>query len=155
MPVGGPGPEQLAALSARLREMGKDGGGLRRELYKAIDEAAQPLTRKIGTADHLEPYMPNRYAGVLAGDLAVTAVKRGGQRASVSIRAKGRAHKRKVQHLNAGILSHPVYGDRKKWVTQRAGMRSGFFSDAVREQAPDIRERVQQAVHDVAAKITS
>jgi hypothetical protein len=41
------------------------------------------------------------------------------------------------------------------WVIQTGGMRSGFFTDAVREQVPDIREKVQQAMHEVGKKITS
>jgi hypothetical protein len=159
MPVGGPGPVQLRALSLRLRDAGKEGQGLRRELYKAISKAAEPLAREISSGEHLRPYLPDRYAAVLATDLAVTAVKRGGERASVSIRAKGRTRKRKVQELNAGLLTHPVYArgprDTWTWKTQTGGMRPGFFSVPVREAAPGIRDEVQKAMETVAAKITS
>jgi hypothetical protein len=34
-------------------------------------------------------------------------------------------------------------------------MQSGFFTDAVREHIPGIRERVAEAVHQVGKKITS
>ena len=159
MPVGGPGPQQLRDLSVRLKAMGKEGQGLRRELYRAIDEASKPFARKVTAADYLYPYMPDRYADVLASDMKVTAQKRGGERASVALKAQGRLHRREVQRINAGLLRHPVFarGLRADWAwkSQIAGMRPGFFTDAAREAAPGIRDRVAQACHDVGRKITS
>jgi hypothetical protein len=161
MPVGGPGPQQLRDLSLRLREMGKEGQGLRRALYKAINESVKPFTFTMNSASYLMPYMPNRYAEVLAGDVRVTATKRGGQRASVVITVKGRQHKRQVQTLNAGLLRHPVFAERGtprstwRWKTQTGGMRSGFFSDAAHRAAPSIRAEVQKAMDDTAKKLTS
>jgi hypothetical protein len=161
MPVGGPGPQQLRDLSLRLRAMGNEGKGLQRELYRAINESVKPFSVEISSADYLMPYMPNRYAEVLAGDLKVTATKRGGQRARVAITAKGRQHKRQVQRINAGILKHPTFAKRGTprsswhWVTQTGGMRSGFFSDAAHRAAPGIRAEVQKAVDAVGKKITS
>jgi hypothetical protein len=156
------GDQQLRDLSLRLREMGTEGKGLRRELYRAINDAAAPLTKQIVDPAWLYPYMPNRYArDDLAPDLAVTTVKRGGQRASVLIRARGRTRDRQVTRLNAGLIKHPVFARKGTprrdwhWVVQTKGMRSGFFTDAVRSQAPDIREKVLAAVHDVGKKITS
>lgn len=160
MPVEGPGPQQLRDLSLRLRAMGTQGQGLRRELYKAINDSAKPFAAKISAVAYLDPYMPNRYAGVLASDLAVTAVKRGGQSANVSIRVRGRVRRRQVQTLNAGLIRHPVFAREGtprrdwEWKTQTGGMVAGFFTDAVREAAPGIRDDVQQAMADVAAKIT-
>lgn len=161
MPVGGPGPTQLRDLSLRLREMGLEGKGLRRELFKAINQSVKPFALEINSAAYLMPYMPNRYAAVLAGDLRVTATKRGGQRARVAITVKGRQHKRQVQRINAGILKHPTFAKRGTprstwhWVTQTGGMRAGFFSDAAHRAAPGIRAEVQQAVDAVGKKITS
>jgi hypothetical protein len=154
MPIEGPGSQQLRDLSLRLRAMGTQGQGLRRELYRAINDAARPFAAKISNAAYLSPYMPSRYADVLASDLSVTAVKRGGARASVTIQARGRVHRRQVQAVNAGILSHPLYGNRKYWFRQADGMTPGFFTDAVVEAAPGIRADVQKAMDDVAAKIT-
>jgi hypothetical protein len=155
------GEQQLRDLSLRLRAMGSEGKGLQRELYRAISDAAKPLTAQLVDPAWLYPYMPDRYADALAPDLAVTAVKRGGQRASVVIRARGKTRDRQVTRLNAGIIRHPVFARRGEprrmwnWVFQTAGMRSGFFSDAVSAQAPDIRGKVQAAMHGVAQKITS
>jgi len=156
------GDQQLRVLSLRLRDMGTEGKGLRRELYAAISDAATPLETQLVDPAWLYPYMPDRYArDDLAPDLAVTAVKRGGQRATVYIRVRGETRDRQVTRLNAGIIRHPVFADRGiprrdwNWVYQTKGMRSGFFSDAVHTQAPEIRRKVQAAMHDVAQKITS
>jgi hypothetical protein len=155
------GDQQLRDLSLRLREMGKEGKGLQRELYRAISDAAKPVADQIVDPAWLFPFMPDRYAEELAPDLRVTTLKRGGQKASVSLRLRGKTRDRQVQRLNAGLLRHPVFARRGTprrtwhWKTQTGGMRSGFFTDAVRAQAPDIRAKVQQAVHEVGKKITS
>jgi hypothetical protein len=142
--------------------MGKEGKGLQRELYRAITEAAKPVAAQIVDPAWLFPYMPDRYAEFdLAPDLAVTTQKRGGERAFVRIRVKGRTKDRQVTRLNVGIIRHPVFADKGtprktwRWVYQTKGMRAGFFTDAVRAQAPDIRAEVLKAVHEVGKKITS
>ena len=155
------GDYQLRELSLRLREMGSEGKGLQRELYRAIREAGKPVAKQIVDPAWLFPYMPDRYAEVLASDLRVTTVNRGGQKASVLMRARGRDKDRQVTRLNVGILRHPVFADsavpRKewRWVYQREGMKPGFFTDAVRAAAPGIRDAVAEAVHEVGKKITS
>lgn len=154
------GDQQLRDLSLRLRDMGSDGKGLQRELYRAIGEAAQPVADQIVSPDWLFPYMPDRYATELAPDLRVTTLKRGGQRASVALRLRGRTRDRQVVRLNAGILRHPVFAREDvprwdwHWVNQTGGMRHGFFTDAVREHVPEIRDRVAVACHEVGKKIT-
>lgn len=160
MPVGGPGPYQLRTLSARLREAGSEGQGLRRELMKQINEAAKPLAREISDAAHLHPYMPDRYADILATDLRVSAVKSFARNPGVSIRAKARAHRRKVALLDSGVINHPVFarGDRRTWTwknNQTGGMRPGFFSDPCEKATPQIRERVLQAMTATGSRITS
>ena len=156
MPVSGPGPYQLRKLSARLREAGDEGQGLRKELYKAINEAAKPLAAEIRDPAHLQAYMPNRYAIVLAADLAVTATKSTSKNPGVAIRAKGRRHKRKVIQLDNGILKHPLYGNRDHWFEQLSGkMKAGFFTDPAERAAPAIRDQVMGALRETGKKITS
>lgn len=155
------GEQQLRDLSLRLRAMGKEGKGLQRELYRAINDAAKPVADQVVDPAWLFPFMPDPYARELAPDLKVTTLKRGGERASVRLALRGKTRDRQVTRLNAGILRHPVFAERGtprrdwRWVWQHGGMRSGFFSDAVREHIPEIRAGVQKACHDVGQKITS
>jgi hypothetical protein len=155
MPVSGPGPYQLRKLSARLREAGTEGQGLRRELYKAINQAAKPLAAEIKNAEHLHSYMPGRYAEVLAADLAVTATKSTSKNPGVAIRAKGRRHKRKVIQLDSGVLKHPLYGNRDHWFEQAHGVRAGFFAEPAKRAAPAIRDAVMDALRETGKRITS
>lgn len=161
MSVDGPGRERLRELAARLKEAGTDGKGLRRELMSELDKAAQPIARKIADPAHLAPYMPDRYAAILAGDLSVGAQRILSGNPRVSIRAKARAHRRKVRLLDAGLISHPKWPDhrpRSQWEWQNGqtgGMKAGFFSDPCREAAPEIREHVLAAITETLKKIAN
>lgn len=153
MPVRGPGPYQLRVLSARLRES-TEGQALRREFSKAVSESVKPFAAEIKDAGHLADYMPNRYAAVLAGDLSVTTSKSTGRNPGISIRARGRRHRRKVTQLDSGVLAHPVFGDRERWEYQTSHVKAGFFTEPAERAAPEIRKRVGEAMHRVGKKIT-
>jgi hypothetical protein len=153
-----PGAVQLDRLAARLRAAGTEGQGLRRELMKAITKAAEPLAKKISSLEHLEPYLPDPYAAILAKDLKVSASKSFSGDPKVSVVAQARQRKRKVVLLDNGFINHPVYarGPRKTWnwsSGQTGGMKAGFFSDATREAAPEIRERVMAALVETGRKV--
>jgi hypothetical protein len=146
------GAEQFAALSRRLKEAGET--GLRRQLGKALNEAAKPITKEIGDASNLRRYMPDRYADTLAADIIVSTVGKGSIRnPGVRIAARGRLKGRKVIKLNDGTITHPLYGDREHWFVQLRGMRSGFFDDPCKKSGPDVREKILAAMHETASKI--
>lgn len=149
------GQYQLNLLSARLREAGDEGKGLRRELFKAINDAAKPLAQEISNVTHLDPYMPDRYAAVLASDLTVTSQKLFGKTPTVRIRARNRAHRRRIRQLDrSGVIYHPLFGNRSKWFIQRAGTYPGFFTDPAQKAQPAIRDKVLEAMHVTGQKIT-
>ena len=147
------GASEFAALSRRLKDAGED--GLRKELYKAIRAAGEPITREIRDVLHLRPYMPDRHADVLAADIAVSMFQRGSIRSpGVTIAARGRLKRRKVVRLNEGFLTHPLYGNREHWFTQTDGMKPGFFNDPCNRSGPQVRDKILAAMHDVASKVT-
>lgn len=148
--------EDFSRLARRLRDAGET--GLRRELRQAISDSVKPFADGISAPGYLKPYMPGRYADVLAGDMRVTASQRASAAAyGVSVTVRGRLHRRHVQALNRGLLRHPVFarGPRQDWAwrDQADGMRPGFFDDATRAAGPEIRQHVIDAMHAVAAKI--
>ena len=153
------GQNELRRLGMRLREQGSGGQGLRRGLYKAINEAARPLAEEIGSTASLDKYLPDRYAAVLADDLSVTIAKRLAPNPSVTIRIKGRTRNRQVRVLEAGLLRHPVFPrdgvPRRKWQwkTQTGGMRPRFATGPFEEHAPAIRDAVIAAVRDTEQRI--
>jgi hypothetical protein len=151
---------ELRALSVRLKAAGTEGQRLRRNLYKQMNEAVKPLAQEITSLAHLEPYMPDRYAAVLAADLGVRITKAfSGATPRIEVLAKAKQHKRKVLLLDAGRINHPIYaqGERKTWSwsnAQTGGMRPGFFSDAVKDASPQIRDQVLKAMTETAREIT-
>jgi hypothetical protein len=146
------GAEQYAALARRLKEAGETGLG--RQLRKALNDAAQPITRKVTDPGHLHTYLPDHYADAIAADLKVTTLQRGSmRRPGVRIQAQGRAHKRKDADLNEGILHHPRFGDREHWYLQLRGMRAGFFSDPCTQSRDQVRDKILGAMAETAAKI--
>lgn len=152
------GSAQLRELGMRLKAAGTEGRGLRRELQAALEEAAEPLAKKITSAEHLMPYMPDRYAAELAGDLGWQVSSNFGSDARAQMRVRAREHKRKIALLNQGTINHPVYpqGPRRRWNwrnRQTGGMKPGWFDDACRDAAPDIRDRVMRTIAGVGEKI--
>jgi hypothetical protein len=153
------GAMELRALSVRLKAAGTEGQGLRRKLYKQMNDSVKPLARKIADVEHLKPYMPDRYAEVLAADLSARITKSFSANPRIEVRAKARQHKRKLVMLDAGIINHPVYaqGPRRGWNwsnTQTEGMRPGFFSDVVKDESPRIRDQVLKAMTETAREVT-
>jgi hypothetical protein len=155
MPGGG---DDLRNLAARLRAAGSEGKGLRRSLLAALGDAAKPIADDIASASNLAEHLPDRYAAILADDLTVTVTRRLTGDPQVTVTARGKEKKRKVAILEQGRISHPVYprGPRRKWNwsnNQTGGMRPGFFSDPAKAAAPDVRDKVMQALEDTARQI--
>jgi hypothetical protein len=147
--------EEFAALARRLKAAGEV--ELRRELYKAISDAAEPVGDRVAAYAYLSPYMPDHYAAVLSEDMKVTVSRLTGAEPAIRLVAKGSRHRRKLKRLNEGFLTHPLFGDREHWFTQSAplhGMHAGFFTDEAKLAAPEIRRKILAAMHDVAEKVT-
>lgn len=142
---------EFRALAQRLKETGQT--RLRTQLNKAIREAVKPLAEDIKDPAHLMEDMPDSYVPALLRDLKVTTFSQAGE---VSVQAQARTPRgnyRKVIQREEGMITHPVFGNRKRWEIQLRGMRSGFFSGPVREHGPRIRDATVAAMHDVAQKI--
>ena len=149
------GAEQFAALARRLKAAGEV--ELRRELYAAISDAAQPVARRVSAFAYLAPYMPDRYAGVLSEDMKVSVSRITGRNPAVRLVAQGRRKNRKLTRVNDGFLAHPLFGNREHWFTQGApsgGMRPGFFTDEAQAAAPGIRDKILEAMRVTALKVT-
>jgi len=142
---------QLEAAAVRLRRAGE--GGLERELTAAMRRAVQPVPGRI--RDGLKPHLPDRYAADLA-DVDIKVITRSGSAATdavVSVYAKAAGKARKLRRLDAGILSHPVFGNREHWATQGApSVHPGWFTGPAEEAAPRVRAELEKTLADVAAK---
>lgn len=147
--------QEFRDLAVVLRLVGED--DLRRELYRAISDASKPVLGDIrqGIPDH----MPNRYAAVLSADLSLTSSARTGSDPGVLLLGRVRgSKKRKLRRLDQGILAHPLFGNRGYWYYQTPansrGMRDGFFTRPAEDSAPQVRDAILAAMHNIAEKAT-
>lgn len=141
--------ERFGILARHLAEAGET--GLRRELYKAVGDAAAPAVEAVRQG--LPDYMPNRYAGVLDPGLQLRVVRSSSAgNPGVRIVASPRGKARKLRRLEGGVLAHPLFGSRKHWYNQTSHVVKGFFTSPISRQAPQIREQIQEAVDRVAAE---
>ena len=153
-----PGTDQLAfdlaAISARLRDIGE--GGLTRELTRAIGKAVEPVEKNIRAG--LKPKLPDPYAREL--DASITVGRRTTttiDEAQVTVYATNKGIKnRKLSRLDSGILWHPLFGRfprtdrRNRWFEQ--SVTPGWFTQPAQDAAPQVREAIGQALDAVAEK---
>lgn len=140
------GGAELARVAARLREAGEV--GLRRKLKRAATDSVTPLKRAVVAG--LPGYLPNRYAGVMAGALRFRTTNES-EGVRVAVTAKGRRKQRAVPAINAGVLRHPVYGNRKRWVAQP--VKHGFVTEPIKHGRSKVERRISHAMEEVAEKI--
>jgi len=179
MPEGG---ADLTGLGKRLREAGSEGGRLKRALLDDVDKAVEPLVKELPTTAFLAPYFPDRYAAVLAGDLDVTVRRSLAGEPKVTVRAQAREHARKIATFDEfGYINHPVFaqGPRRRprsaarlqelarqhgipasaikgwtWKNgQTAGMRAGWFEDAIAKHRQEIVDGASAALAEIEAMI--
>jgi hypothetical protein len=144
------GAEEFAAVAKALKQAGEK--DLQKELRVAIQRAAEPMVDAV--REHIEQYLPDRYAAVLAPALKTgQSWRTGGSVTGLVLTgyAKGRSKRRYVKAINAGILRHPVWGNRSAWVAQQ--VRPGFWDEPMANAAEKPTEEIQQALGDVAGKL--
>ena len=140
--------DELARFADALRRAGET--GLRRQLTAGMKRAAEPIPKAI--RDGLRPHLPDRYADVLDADLRIEVIVRTGQAdPAVSVIASPIVKQRKLSRLNAGILWHPVFGDRKEWRLQE--VKPGWFTDPPEAAASQVREEISAALDRMQADI--
>jgi len=141
-------------LGERLRR--DAAGDLKRELDKAINAAARPITSEVRLA--LPGHMPSRYAAVLDEDLRLTitkaVVRDPGVRITATTRGVGGVKRRRIRRLEAGVLAHPLFGNRRHWFNQTDGVQEGFFSGPISDAQPQVRQAIVDAMADIADKAT-
>lgn len=141
------GAEQFLRLSKALKHAGRF--ELRKELTSAMKQAARPLIAD--SRAEARRRLPKR--GGLAARVAKTPqrvqVRTGASTAGVRIvvGSKGAA----ARDTNKGTVRHPVFGNRKVWVTQR--VRPGWFEDPMQAGAAVVRRQLSDAVERVADQV--
>jgi hypothetical protein len=146
---------ELEAIAFRLRRAGDE--DLARELTRAMRDAVDPVPGKIRAG--LNSHLPGRYAGTLNADLDIKTIARnsGGADAdaAVSVYAQNSGPSRALRKLDAGILRHPLFGNREHWYNQELqSVRPGWFTSPCEDAAPQVAAGLERALGNVSDKAT-
>lgn len=147
MRVGGNGSERLAALAVQLKIAGDV--TLRRELLRGLKSAANPLVE--ATADAAREKLP--HGGGLneqvAGQKVKVQVRTGARTAGVRLTTTAPD----TAQTDSGIVRHPVYGNRKRWVTQKIPAATGWWSKTLADKGPEVTTELLAAMERVEHEI--
>src|SRR5215475_6740932 len=118
-----------------------------------VNDAARPITSEVRLA--LPGHMPSRYAAALDESLRLTITKAVSRNPGVRITGTARgAKRRRIRRLEAGVLAHPLFGNRRHWFNQTDGVQEGFFSGPISDAQPQVRQAIVDAMADIADKAT-
>lgn len=141
------GADEFLRLSKALKAAGR--GDLRKALTAGIKKAAKPLIGK--SRDEARARLPQRggLAAVVAKAPQRVQVRTGAKTAGVRIVVGGKGGA--ARGANAGVIRHPVFGNRGVWVSQK--VRPGWFEDPMNDGAPIVRPEIERAMEDVAEQV--
>jgi hypothetical protein len=140
--------DQFYRVSKALKAAGEK--QIRKNLHAGVRTAARPLIPKARRAALVE--LPKR-GGLnkrVAGSPMRTQVMTGRNRYGVRIVVVGKRGAG-ARATNRGVIRHPVFGNRDRWVNQR--VPKGWFDDTMRREAPAIRKDVEAAINRTLTEI--
>jgi hypothetical protein len=160
------GTGTLLELQRRLRAAGHE--NIRSSMQRRLRRAAEPLHGALQDAitglDISSPGRSGRPGGpspttrplrrTIAGAIRISVRTAGNPGAKVWV-DKGRLPpdlKRMPGVLNEGRVRHPVYGNRRRWVTQTATPL--WWDRTVRTHTPRMEREVARVLDDVRRKLT-
>jgi hypothetical protein len=143
------GADKLARVAAAVKASGdKD---LQRELRRALSRTTKPLRK--AAKDGALQILPHRggldehVAATARIATRVTANSSGGR---LRITGTSRDNLRRMDE--DGLVAHPVFGNRKKWVIER--VRPGWFTNPLTLAAQgNVPKEIDAALDDVARKL--
>lgn len=148
------GLDDLANLVTALKAAGGEGKGLRKELNAGLNRATKPVRADLNAS--VGPSFPR------GGGLAALMERRArfgvstratARTTAVRLVARGKGRRTLAQASRFGSISHPVFGNRKVWIKQTAGVESGKPQEAFEKDKPVVKREVLQAIADVRNKI--
>jgi hypothetical protein len=135
-------------LSKRMKAAGQT--QLRKELHKAVRDAAKPLLPKVREAARQEfpqrgglnervarkPYRAQARTGAKTAGVRITAAKMD-------------------PRLDQGRIAHPVFGRPGSTVVQQIPGAKGYFSETLKNEAPGIRGDIEQVLEDFTRRLAT
>jgi hypothetical protein len=146
--VASTGTEQLKRLAIVLRATGRN--DLRKELLRGLRNGAKPMvTVARGAALSALPKRGGLAADIAYANWAVRTSLSGNPR----VRLTGGWAGHDMAVLDSGLLRHPVYGNRHRWVSQ--AIPPHWFTDAMNQLAPEFRDELLKVIDDIARRMAA
>lgn len=141
------GAEKLSAVAKELKKVGaKD---LQKELYSALNRATKTMRAEANkAAEQNLPKTGGLNKRVAAARLSTR--RRAGKNPGVRIVAKGL---QQLELIDRGVVRHPVYGHRDRYVAQKIPDAEGWFTKSMEDGAPEARKEILEALDSVAKKL--
>jgi hypothetical protein len=138
------GADDFFKLSKALKAAGQ--GGLRKELSRAVSQAAKPLIPKVRESARERGPKKNKLNERLAKKPYRAQTRTGAQTAGVGTKVDPRIN-------SQGRIAHPVFGRPGSTVVQFDPDLKGYFDDPLRASAPQVRADVVAVLEQFADRI--
>lgn len=146
------GADELESLGRQLKELGdKD---LRRELFRGFSRATKPLKADVKRSALQSLPSGGGLNRWVADARLATRTRVSGKTVGVRIagsRSNKQLRKSDLNAINRGRLRHPVFGNRKVWVTQE--VKPGWFSEPLVAGADEVRRELVQVMDGIAERL--
>ena len=152
------GAAEMKALGARLKGMSSSGDlgqefgkgkTLRAQLLAGIRASTAPAIASARAAALSELPRKGGLNELVAGSKMKSDTRLGGKQVGVRISDRGKGAKR----ANRGVISHPVFGNRSKWVKQPIA-HSGWFDKTMEAQREQVAQKIHAAMVTIAEETT-
>lgn len=148
------GADDVDALVRRIRTHA-DAKALRRELYAGLNRVTKGVRADMKAS--IGPSLPSRggLAALVMAKASLTTSAISGRNAGVRIKARSRkGGTEQLARMNReGRVRHPVFGNRKKWVDQTAGIDAGFLDEPFEKSKPEVARSISRVLDDIARKV--
>jgi hypothetical protein len=148
------GAEQLRALGRDLKAAGSDGEGLRRELLAGMRALGKPLVDKARqSAIETLPKSGGLNQWVADSKISVrnNLTGSGGANTRVGLKIVSIKGVHSMVGIDNGHLRHPVYNNRKNWVSQ--SVPEGWFSKPLAEAQPEVLAMLSVTMNVISRRI--
>lgn len=142
------GYEKFDAVARALKQAGDK--ELRKELSAGLNRATKTI--RADAKQSAEDKLPRR--GGLNKRVArarLSTKRSGGRDPGVRIVAKGLEQLGLIDER--GLVRHPVYGNRGRWVTQDVKEAQGWFTDPMNAGADEARRALVKSLDEIARKL--
>lgn len=144
------GADDVDALVKRIRTHA-DSKAIRKEMFQGLNRSTKPV--RADMRDAIPKALPQR--GGLAREIQASTrfntSAKSGKNAGVTIWARNRGHD--IRTLIGKRLRHPVWGNRRLWVNQSAGVDPDVFGKTFEDQKPEVARDIQRVLGDIKRKV--